>query len=112
MIEITNGTRRTTVTKGVFKEVYEPMGWKVYEPEETIEAPEKVKPVEPEEPEEVYEEYVEPEIEEPEDNEVRIPLSEMNLAELKAFAAENDIDISSARTKKDIRSIIKAEMEE
>lgn len=112
MIEITNGTRRTIVTKGVFREIYEPMGWEVYDSKKKpIEVP--VETVEPDEkPEETYKEHVEPEIEEQMDEEIQIPLSEMNSAELKAFAADNDIDISDARTKKDIRNIIKAEMEE
>lgn len=91
MIKITNGSRIAVVTKGVFNEVYAPMGWKIAE-EPKAEVPKKV--------------------EEFESEEVEIPLSEMKLSDLKAFAASHDIDISSARNKQEIRNIIRAEMEE
>lgn len=118
MVKITNGTRVTTVTKGVFREVYEPNGWKICDiseemapAEEVIEndsndAEETKEPVEETTEEEDYES------EEPvEEEEVEIPLSEMKLDELKSYAAEHEIDISAAKTKKDIIAIIKAEME-
>lgn len=92
MIKITNGSRITVVTKGVFNEVYAPMGWKIAE-EPKAEVPKKTEEFESEE-------------------EVEIPLSEMKLSDLKAFAASHDIDISSARNKQEIRNIIRAEMEE
>ena len=91
MIKITNGSRIAVVTKGVFNEVYAPMGWKIAE-EPKAEVPKKT--------------------EEFESEEVEIPLSEMKLSDLKAFAASHDIDISSARNKQEIRNIIRAEMEE
>ncbi|MDY6416167.1 MAG: hypothetical protein SPK83_04875 [Succinivibrio dextrinosolvens] len=95
MIKITNGSRIAVVTKGVFNEVYAPMGWKIAE-EPKAEVPKKT--------EEFEEEF--------ESEEVEIPLSEMKLSDLKAFAASYDIDISSARNKQEIRNIIRAEMEE
>lgn len=112
MVKITNGTRTTMVTKGAFRELYEPMGWIIADlsnekvqsedlPEEEEKSPENAR----EERETVPEEEIEPE-------EVEIPLSEMKLADLKAFAAAHDIDISAAKNKQDIRAIIKAEMEE
>ena len=43
---------------------------------------------------------------------MEIPVSEMKLSELKQYAEDHGIDISAAKTKKDIKAIIKAEMEE
>ena len=124
MVKITDGTRTTVVTQGVFTEQYEPYGWKICdisnENTQVEELPEEVKifaeqpkespqgmpempEVEPEEEEET--EFIE------EVEEVEIPISEMTVAELKAFAAKHDIDISAARNKQDIKDIIKAEME-
>lgn len=114
MIDITNGSRTTTVTKGVFKELYEPMGWKIAEISEETPHDEDIPEAEektPEESDEPAEEITE-EVDYEEDTEVEIPVSEMKLADLKAYAAEHDIDISAAKTKQDIRAIIKAEMEE
>lgn len=116
MIKITNGARTTTCTKGAFKNWYEPMGWKIADMDETeavnetLLAEENTEPesaIEP--PEETFEEE---EVEEPEEVEVEIPISEMKLADLKKYAEEHGIDISAAKTKQDIRDIIKAEMEE
>ena len=116
MIRITNGARATLCTKGAFKNWYEPMGWKIADiseaeaANETLPAEENIEPENASEPPEetLEEEEVEPE----EEVEVEIPLSEMKLADLKEYAEEHGIDISAAKTKQDIRSIIKAEMEE
>lgn len=115
MIKITNGSRTTTVTKGVFKELYEPMGWKIADISEETPQNEGLPEVEIKEPEESSEpaeetpEEVEPE--EGEDVEVEIPISEMKLAELKQYAEDHGIDISAAKNKNDIKAIIRAEME-
>lgn len=108
MIKITNGSRTTVVTMGAYKEVYAPMGWKIVDGTSEVKKPaKKEKPViAVPEPEEVVEEKVE----EPE--EVEIPISEMRLDELKQYAADHGVDISAAKTKQDIKAIIKAEMEE
>lgn len=114
MIKITNGTRTTMCTKGAFENWYEPMGWKIADMSEveavneTLPEEENIEPENASEPPEetLEEEEVEPEVE------VEIPLSEMKLADLKEYAEEHGIDISAAKTKQDIRSIIKAEMEE
>lgn len=114
MIKITNGTRTTMCTKGAFENWYEPMGWKIADMSE-VEAVAETLPeeenIEPENASEPPEETLEDEEVEPE-VEVEIPLSEMKLADLKEYAEEHGIDISAAKTKQDIRSIIKAEMEE
>lgn len=114
MIKITNGSRETTVTKGAFHEIYEPMGWKIadlseekVEIEDLPEEDEKHAEIANEAPKMVTEE----EPYESEEDEVEIPLSEMKLSELKAYAKEHGIDISVARTKQDIKDIIRAEME-
>lgn len=114
MIKITNGVRTTTCTKGAFENWYKPMGWKIADESDVkVEAEvlpeEENKPLEnvAETPEEEFEEEVEPESED-----FEIPLSEMKLSELKEYAEEHGIDISDAKTKRDIRDIIKSEMEE
>ena len=116
MIKITNGTRTTVCTKGAFENWYEPMGWKIADMSE-VEAVAETLPeeenIEPENASESPEETLEEEEVEPEEEvEVEIPLSEMKLADLKEYAEEHGIDISAAKTKQDIRSIIKAEMED
>lgn len=116
MIKITNGTRTTMCTKGAFENWYEPMGWKIADMSE-VEAVNETLPeeenIEPENASEPLEETLEEEEVEPEEEvEVEIPLSEMKLADLKEYAEEHGIDISAAKTKHDIRAIIKAEMEE
>ena len=116
MIKITNGTRTTMCTKGAFENWYEPMGWKIADMNE-VEAVAETLPeeenIEPENASEPPEETLEEgEVEPEEEVEVEIPLSEMKLADLKEYAEEHGIDISAAKTKHDIRAIIKAEMEE
>ena len=117
MIRITNGARTTLCTKGAFKNWYEPMGWKIADiseveaANETLPAEENIEPENASEPlRETFEE--EEEVEPEEEVEVEIPISEMKLADLKEYAEAHGIDISAAKTKQDIRDIIKAEMEE
>lgn len=114
MVKIYKGTKTKVVTKGAFYEMFEKDGWQIGDPAventESVEIPiEEVKtPANvAQEPEPLdYEE--EPE----EDDEVEIPLSEMTVSQLKAYARERDIDISSAKNKRELRAIIAAEMEE
>lgn len=119
MVRITNGSRVTVVTRGVFEEVYKPSGWEICDisnenipnedlpevadisAEETVEMPDSETPATEDVPEEITDE----------EEDFEIPISEMKLSELKAYAAEHNIDISAAKTKQDIRAIIKAEME-
>lgn len=97
MIKVTNGVKTTVVTKGAFKEIYEPMGYKLWAPSDS--------------PKEEPSLDLEPKVEEPEIAvEVETPISEMKLEDLKAYAAQHDIDISKAKTKKEIKSIIRAEV--
>lgn len=116
MIKITNGARTTTCTKGAFKNWYEPNGWKIADMDEEEPVNETLpeeEEIQPENAIESLEETPEEEEVEPEEEiEVEIPISEMKLADLKAYAEEHGIDISAAKTKQDIKDIIKAEMEE
>ena len=112
MIKITNGSRTTIVTMGAYKEIYEPMGWKIADSREEEALIEDLPEVEEKASEDAKEEP-EPTEEEAEvaEGEIEIPLSEMKLDQLKQYAADHGIDISAARNKQDIRDIIKAEME-
>ena len=92
MIKITNGARTTMCTKGAFENWYKSMGWREVKPED--------KPIER------GEENLEPK------ERVEVPLSELSLEELKAYAEENNIDISQAKTKKEIRNLIRSSREE
>ena len=91
MIKITNGARTTLCTKGAFENWYKSMGWREVKSES--------KPIEE------REENLEPK------ERVEVPLSEMSLEELKAYAEENNIDISQAKTKKEIRNLIRSSRE-
>lgn len=117
MVEITNGKRTTIVTHGVFEEVYAPMGWKIVElseentsvdtlPESGSKSPEngEILAGEWHKGDDSYNSY--------DSEQFEIPLSEMRLAELKEYAAKHGIDISAAKTKQDIKAIIKTELEE
>lgn len=118
MVTITNGSRVTTVTKGVFHEAYEPNGWEICDlskeispVEEVIETEEKVAEIANETAEDTTEEEDFESENSEEDEEIEIPLSEMTLDELRTYAKKHNIDIAAAKTKKDIIDIIKAEME-
>lgn len=122
MVKITNGSRTTIVTKGVFEEIYKPSGWKICDISEEnsgdedllkniINASEDTEEIpSPDTEEESEPKNFESDELESED-EVEVPISEMKLDELKAYAAKHGIDISAAKTKQDIKAIIKAEME-
>lgn len=118
MVTINNGVRQTTVTLGVFKEVYEKDGWKIgnlsKDPEPAVTLPE----VEEndaenlsEEPEMSFENVSLPDEVIEDDEEVEIPISEMKINELRTFAAEHGIDISKAKNKREVRDAIMQAME-
>ena len=116
MVTITNGSRTTMVSGGAFKNYYEPNGWKIVDSgQETVQTedlpsePEKVSDTLPQEPELASEEETVPE---EMDIPVEIPLSEMKIDELRQYAADHDIDVSKAKSSREIRRIIKANMEE
>ena len=115
MVTITNGSRTTVVTHGVYDEVYKPSGWHEIAPE----ANEKMMndslpeedPITPEIQDNTPEERQE-EIEATltDETDVEIPLSEMKVSELREFAEAHDIDVSAAKNKKGMIDIIHSEM--
>ena len=116
MVTITNGNRTTTVTRGAFKNYYEPNGWEITDSgqgtAQTKDLPgeaEKVPDTPSQEPELASEEETVPE---EMDIPVEIPLSEMKIDELRQYAVDHDIDVSKAKSSREIRRIIKANMEE
>lgn len=113
MVKITNGSRVTTVTRGAFEEMYKPSGWRICDlSKEDIQPdslPEKEKIVEEEAPEEANLVIPDSGSTFGEVTEVEIPISEMKVPELRAYAEKHGIDISAAKTKQDIRAIIRAE---
>lgn len=124
MVTITNGNRTMTVSKGAFKALFEPIGWKEVEDENFLGLTGKksLNGILPEDDEneaenanltgEDTEDSDEEDEEESEDDEIEIPVSEMNVRELKAFAEKHDIDISEARNKIQLRATIESYMEE
>ena len=90
MVKITNGRRITTVTRGAFKELYEPNGWQ--EVEESVPA--------------LEEEPMEEDIDDGE-----LPLSEMRTSELRQFAEDHNIDVSEAKNKREIIRLIRKAQE-
>lgn len=109
MVHITNGFRTTKVTKGAFKELYEPNGWRIVVEKEEKSSHEELPEVVHIE-EERAKESPEKDIEEALPEEVEIPLSEMTVKELKQLAKDNGIDIELAKSKKELIDTIKAEM--
>ena len=115
MVTITNGKRTTVVTSGVYRELYAPEGWQIVSEgnentsaKEILNFEEKTSEIDENE---LSEDYFEPEeVEEVED--IEKPLSEMSIKELRNYAEEKGIDVSSAKNKQDIRAIIAAEMED
>ena len=116
MVRITNGARTTTVTRGAFQEQYKPRGWweigskdqKTVETENLPTLEEKVPEKLSQEPEIVSDESPISE----EEVQVEIPISEMKVRELRKYAAQHNIDISEAKNSREIRKIIKANLEE
>lgn len=95
MVKIKKGNLTATVPYSTFKNHYEKLGWKIRtgrnKRNRAIEA----------------ETDVTVEIEKADDeNYDDIDLATMNVTQLKAFAAENGIDVSYASSKKEMRAII------
>ena len=124
MVTVTNGSRTMTVSKGAFKALFEPIGWREVEDENFLGlmCKKPLSGVLPEDDKNEAEnanltgEYTEDsddeDEEEPEDDEIETPISEMSVRELKAFAEKHDIDISEARNKIQLRAIVESYVEE
>lgn len=116
MVKITNGSRVTTVTRGAFEEIYKPSGWRICDLSKEDTQPEylpeegKISEEEAEEMPNLEALGEEDTLEETEMGEdFDIPISEMKVSELRTYAEKHGIDISAAKTKQDIRAIIRAE---
>lgn len=115
MVAITNGSRNTIVTRGVFEAVYKPNGWHEIGPESNEKMVSDSLPEEELKAPEIVEDTPAPQEEEAEDilmdeTEVEIPLSEMKMSELRSFADEHSIDVSAAKNKKGMIDIIRSEL--
>lgn len=121
MVTITNGNRTMTVSKGAFKALFEPIGWKEVDGnltgltdeengnEEIVSEEEKITKNENSTSnmtEESYEDDYEDE--EAEDEEIEIPFSEMSVRQLRTYAKEHNIDVSPAQNKRELREIVEA----
>ena len=110
-IEIKKGNKTKKVSMSMFHNYYENAGWKVSSNSE-IEANEAedaaVDETNEVDNDEANSEDEWDELEDEEDFEK--PISEMNNAELKQYAAEHNIDISGLNSNKQIREAIKAAM--
>lgn len=120
MVKITNGSRTTVVSKGAFKNYYEPYGWSIVDSEEEIvvsddllandeKTAEEANESLSEAPEEVFNEGEKEESPEDE-SDIEIPISEMTVAELREYAEKHDIDVSLAKNKKEMLAVITSEM--
>lgn len=115
MVKITNGRKTIIVTTGAYKEMYAPQGYKIVaESKETTfteEIPSFKENVSKNRENEPSREGISKEPTQFSEQ-VMKPLSEMSLKELKKFARERNIDISSAENKQDMRIIISTKMED
>ena len=109
-IEINKGDKTLKVTENAFEEYFAGQGWsKKYNVEKSVAVEETVTDdsyLEPEvndSEEEDWSEFEEEEV----DEEVEKPISEMNRAELERKANSLGIDISEAKTNKQIREMIR-----
>jgi len=120
MVKITNGERTIIVTTGAYREMYAPQGYKIVDEgkettftEEIPNTEEKTaENIKNEPSDNIAEDSIDQEDSKVDSEEVMKPFSEMNVNELKQFAQEHEIDISSAKNKQDMKAIISAEMEE
>lgn len=125
MVVITNGLQTVVVSAGAYREIYLPQGWQLQE-----KAPEsKTAPEPPELPDKVVSPLEEPESDQadsrestededdqdeeaghdlPDDDLLFRPLGELSLDELKKVAELRKVDIEGLRTKKEVRTAIRA----
>lgn len=124
MVRITNGKETMEVSKGAFKALFEPYGWKLEgekigglsvessspdtlsEDEEKDDERNNLPPLSSKDDEGEEEEDDE------EEEDVEIPFSEMTVRDLQRYAREHDIDVSQAKSKKDLKDIILESLQE
>lgn len=116
MVRITNGKDEMTISKSVFHQMYERLGWKIKDEStltsETTKSNKKV--VNNPEEENESEENVETTETSNDDGELTLeekPLKEMSLEELKEYAKLKNIDIEGLDTSKEIKKAIRKGLE-
>lgn len=122
MVTIVKGTMSRQVTKGAFKALFEPNGWEIADSNEETILTEEITEEEEKDGEstdlpplggqEDDSEDEDEDIDEEEDEDIEIPLSEMTVRGLQAYAEENDIDVSKAKNKAHLIQIIESALEE
>lgn len=124
MVRITNGKETMEVSKGAFKALFEPYGWKLEgekignlsvessspdtlsESEEKDDESNNLPPLNGKDDEEEDDE------EDDEEEDIETPFSEMTVRELQQYARKHDIDVSQAKSKKDLKDIILESLQE
>lgn len=125
MVRITNGKETMEVSKGAFKALFEPYGWKLEdekivdlsvenslsdtlpENEEKDDESDSLPPLSGKDDEEEDDEE-----DDEEEEDVETPFSEMTVRELQQYARKHDIDVSQAKSKKDLKDIILESLQE
>lgn len=100
MVKITNGVNTFEVTRGAFDGIYSRQGYTLLQEDKATDNAEAPKIPEKSEDEKFIDEIV------------KKPISQWNKEEIKRFAAINEIDITSAKSADEARSLIKAFIEE
>lgn len=105
MVKIKKGSATAVVPYSTFKNHYEKLGWKIRAGKKSSKAVQgeaaDIEKTADENSDEGYDE-----------NYDDIELAAMNVTQLRNFAAQNDIDVSSANSKKEMRAIIEEALNE
>ena len=117
MVKITNGEKTLTVTQGAYNSVYAPNGWQKIEPaaeptemSSNTQTDSGVKLSEPEDKNTTEDNFVQ----ENDDSEInseelsKIPLTDMNSSQLKAYANKLGVDIKGVKSRKVVIERIRA----
>ena len=119
MVRITNGKETMEVSKGAFKALFEPYGWKLEgekigdlsvessSPDILSESKEK-----DDESNNLPSLSGKDDEEDDEEEDIETPFSEMTVRELQQYARKHDIDVSQAKSKKDLKDIILESLQE
>lgn len=112
MVVITKGKKAMTVSRSAYNNFYKQNGWEIANGDNKNEKPEEVIEQETVEKENSQDDvtdddWADIEEEESEEEGIEKPLSEMNRQELENKAAELGIDISNAKSNKQLRELIR-----
>lgn len=123
MVRITNGKETMEVSKGAFKALFEPYGWKLEDEKiDALSVESSLSDTLPESKEKDDESNNLPPLngkddeeedeEDDEEEDIETPFSEMTVRELQQYARKHDIDVSQAKSKKDLKDIILESLQE